>query len=203
MARAGDSKRKTIDAAVQLFRRQGYNGTGLSEILAAGGAPRGSLYFHFPGGKDEIGLEALAAVGTATRAGIVAAAARASTMDDFLARVVDAMTGHMRESAFKEGCLVAAVTIDAATFSARLAKAASEVFTSWIDELAHGLVRFGSDPASAPELASTILAQLEGSLLLARASQSAAPIDFAKRAVQRLVLAESAHRPKRRAPSRK
>lgn len=187
MARAGDSKRKTIDAAVQLFRRQGYNGTGLSEILAAGGAPRGSLYFHFPGGKDEIGLEALSSVEMATSTGIAEAAAKASTMDEFLDLVVDAMTGHMRESAFQEGCLVAAVTIDTATFSARLAKAASDVFASWIDELTRGLVKFGSDPAAAPELASTILAQLEGALLLARASQNAAPIDFAKGAVKRLV----------------
>lgn len=190
MARPGDSKRKTIDAAVRLFRRQGYNGTGLSEILAAGGAPRGSLYFHFPGGKDEIGLEALGSVGSATRASIAAAAAGASAMDEFLNLVVDAMTDHMKESAFQDGCLVAAVTIDAATFSARLAKAASEVFASWIDELTKGLVRFGSDPAKAPELASTILAQLEGALLLARAGRSAAPIDFARRAVLHMVRAD-------------
>ena len=163
MARQGDSKRKTIDAAVQLFRRQGYNGTGLSEILAAGGAPRGSLYFHFPGGKDEIGLESLRSVEIATKTGIAGAIAKASAMGEFLDLVVEAMTSHMRDSDYQEGCLVAAVTIDAATFSAQLAKAASEVFASWTDELTRGLVRFGSDPAKAPELASTILAQLEGS----------------------------------------
>jgi TetR/AcrR family transcriptional repressor of lmrAB and yxaGH operons len=89
----------------------------------------------------------------------------------------------------QEGCLVAAVTIDAATFSARLAKAANEAFASWIDELARGLVRFGTDPASAPELAATIIAQLEGALLLARASRGGAAIDFARRAVKHLVQA--------------
>src|SRR6188508_636933 len=112
MARATDSKRKTIDAAVKLFRRQGYNGTGLSEILAAGGAPRGSLYFHFPGGKDEIALESLKSVEMATKAGIAEAIAQASTMDEFLDLVVEVMTGHMAVSEFRDGCLVAAVTID-------------------------------------------------------------------------------------------
>ena len=50
MAKADDSKGKTLTAAVKLFRQQGYHGTALHDILAAGGAPRGSLYFHFPKG---------------------------------------------------------------------------------------------------------------------------------------------------------
>ena len=63
MAKAPDSKEKTLLAAAKLFRRQGYHGTTLHDILAAGGAPRGSLYFHFPSGKEEIGTAALALAG--------------------------------------------------------------------------------------------------------------------------------------------
>ena len=54
-----DSKEKTILAAAKLLRRHGYNGTALSDILAAAGSPRGSLYFHFPNGKEEIAVAAL------------------------------------------------------------------------------------------------------------------------------------------------
>ena len=67
MAKASDSKGKTLTAAAKLFRQQGYHGTALHDILAAGGSPRGSLYFHFPKGKEEIGEAALTLAGDASR----------------------------------------------------------------------------------------------------------------------------------------
>ena len=74
MAKASDSKGKTLAAAAKLFRQQGYHGTALHDILAAGGSPRGSLYFHFPGGKEEIGQAALTLAGEAVRQAIAGAA---------------------------------------------------------------------------------------------------------------------------------
>src|SRR5258708_19735339 len=70
MAKASDSKGKTLAAAAKLFRQQGYHGTALHDILAASGSPRGSLYFHFPKGKEEIGEAALTLAGEAARAPI-------------------------------------------------------------------------------------------------------------------------------------
>src|SRR5258706_12324266 len=67
MTKASDSKGKTLAAAAKLFRQQGYHGTALHDILAAGGSPRGSLYFHFPKGKEEIGEAALTLAGEAVR----------------------------------------------------------------------------------------------------------------------------------------
>jgi TetR/AcrR family transcriptional repressor of lmrAB and yxaGH operons len=61
--KATDSKGKTLAAAAKLLRQQGYHGTALHDILAAGGSPRGSLYFHFPGGKEQIGEAALTLAG--------------------------------------------------------------------------------------------------------------------------------------------
>src|SRR5271156_5491448 len=65
-----DSKEKTIIAAAKLLRRHGYNGTALSDILAAADSPRGSLYFHFPNGKEEIAVAALTHAGASVRQGI-------------------------------------------------------------------------------------------------------------------------------------
>jgi AcrR family transcriptional regulator len=65
MAKATDSKGKTLAAAAKLFRQQGYHGTALHDILTAGGSPRGSLYFHFPKGKEQIGAAALTLAGEA------------------------------------------------------------------------------------------------------------------------------------------
>ena len=74
MAKASDSKGKTLAAAATLFRQQGYHGTALHDILAAAGSPRGSLYFHFPKGKEQIGEAALTLAAEATRQGIARAA---------------------------------------------------------------------------------------------------------------------------------
>src|SRR6266536_309919 len=60
MAKASDSKEKTLAAATKLFCRRGYHGTAMHDILSESGAPRGSLYFHFPGGKEEIAEGAVA-----------------------------------------------------------------------------------------------------------------------------------------------
>ncbi len=63
MAKVSSAREDLIDAAVELFRARGYEGVGVAELLEKSGAPRGSLYFHFPGGKEEIGVEAVKRVG--------------------------------------------------------------------------------------------------------------------------------------------
>ncbi|MDZ4777160.1 MAG: helix-turn-helix domain-containing protein [Alphaproteobacteria bacterium] len=65
-----DPKAAMIEAATTLFRRRGYEGVGVAELLSHSGAPRGSLYFHFPGGKEQIAIEAVTRAGEAVRDGI-------------------------------------------------------------------------------------------------------------------------------------
>src|SRR6202045_1133794 len=79
-----DSKEKTVLAAAKLLRRHGYNGTALSDILAAAGSPRGSLYFHFPNGKEEIAVAALAYAADSVRQAIAGAAKTSKSADKFL-----------------------------------------------------------------------------------------------------------------------
>src|SRR3954453_11098552 len=88
MAKATDSKGKTLAAAAKLLRQQGYHGTALHDILAAGGSPRGSLYFHFPGGKEQIGEAALTLAGEAVRQGIARLAEASDSAEIFLVRIV-------------------------------------------------------------------------------------------------------------------
>lgn len=57
MAARSDSKDRMITAARRLFREHGYTGTAMSDVIAESQAPRGSLYFHFPGGKEELATE--------------------------------------------------------------------------------------------------------------------------------------------------
>ena len=55
---AKDTSARMIEATARMLQHRGYHGTALSDILEASGAPRGSLYFHFPGGKDQLAIEA-------------------------------------------------------------------------------------------------------------------------------------------------
>jgi TetR/AcrR family transcriptional regulator, lmrAB and yxaGH operons repressor len=187
MAKATDSKGKTLAAAARLFRQQGYHGTALHDILAAGGAPRGSLYFHFPKGKEEIGVAALTLAGEAVRQAIAKAAETSENAEIFLIRVVRGMAADLEKSDYKEGCPIATTALETAAQSEALGAATRNAFQKWELEIKRGLFRFGL-PAGDAELAATlVLSQLEGALLLARTYRSAEPLNRAEHALKLLL----------------
>ena len=189
MAKADDSKGKTLTAAVKLFRQQGYHGTALHDILAAGGAPRGSLYFHFPKGKEEIGAGALSLAGEAVRLAIVQAAEKYDSAESFLVRIVRAMASDLERSDYREGCPIATTALETAAQSEVLGAATRTVFQKWELEIKRGLFRFGLTSGDADLVATMVLSQLEGALLLARTYRSLAPIQRAEEAVRLLASA--------------
>lgn len=192
MAKASDSKGKTLTAAARLFRRQGYHGTALHDILAAGGSPRGSLYFHFPKGKEQIGEAALALSGEAVRQGIAKAAEASETAEIFLLRIVRAMAADLERSDYQEGCPIATTALEAAAQSDVLGAASRSAFQKWELEIRRGLFRLGMTAGEADTAATMVLSQLEGALLLARTYRSPEPLRRAEQAV--LLLAGVAKR---------
>jgi len=189
MSKADDSKGKTLTAAVKLFRQQGYHGTALNDILAAGGAPRGSLYFHFPKGKEEIGAGALALAGEAVRQAIVQAAEKSDSAESFLVRIVRAMASDLERSDYKEGCPIATTALETAAQSEVLGAVTRTAFQKWELEIKRGLFRFGLTSGDADLVATMVLSQLEGALLLARTYRSLVPIQRAEEAVRLLAYA--------------
>src|ERR1700744_6344214 len=117
MAKAPDSKEKTLVAAAKLFRQQGYHGTALHDLLEAAGSPRGSLYFHFPKGKEEIGEVALTLAGEGVRKAIAAAAESSETAEIFLTRVARGMAADLERSGYEEGCPIATTALETAAQS--------------------------------------------------------------------------------------
>ena len=186
MTKASDSKGKTLTAAAQLFRRQGYHGTALHDILAAGGAPRGSLYFHFPGGKEEIGEAALRLAGEAVRQAIAQAAEKSENAEGFLVRIVRAMASDLERSGYMEGCPIATTALETAAQSEVLGAATRDAFRKWELEITRGLFRFGMTSGDAGLVATMVLGQLEGALLLARTYRSPEPIHRAEQSVRLL-----------------
>jgi TetR/AcrR family transcriptional repressor of lmrAB and yxaGH operons len=187
MAKASDSKGKTLAAAARLFRRQGYHGTALHDILAAGGSPRGSLYFHFPKGKEEIGEAALTLAGEAVRQAIAHAAQTSESAEIFLTRIARGMASDLEKSNFSEGCPIATTALETAAQSDVLGAATRNAFKTWENEIKGGLERFGMISGEAELVATLVLSQLEGALLLARTYRSLEPMQRAEQALKLLV----------------
>jgi TetR/AcrR family transcriptional repressor of lmrAB and yxaGH operons len=186
MAKASDSKGKTLAAAAKLFRQQGYHGTALHDILAAGGSPRGSLYFHFPKGKEQIGEAALTLAGEALRQAIARAADASESAEIFLVRLVRGMAADLEGSDYKDGCPIATTALETSAQSEILGAATRGAFQKWELEIKRGLERFGMASGDADIVATAVLSQLEGALLLARTYRSLEPIHRAEQAVKLL-----------------
>jgi TetR/AcrR family transcriptional regulator, lmrAB and yxaGH operons repressor len=187
MAKATDSKGKTLAAAVRLLRQQGFHGTALHDILAAAGTPRGSLYFHFPGGKEEIGEAALTLAAEAARRAIAHLGETAENAEAFVTRIARGMAAELEGSGFKEGCPIATTALETAAQSEVLGAAARTAFKAWEREIGRGLLRFGISADDADLVATLVLSQFEGALLLARTYKSLEPMRRAEQAVKLLV----------------
>ena len=190
MAKVADSKEKTLSAAVKLFSQRGYHGTGLQDILEAGGAPRGSLYFHFPKGKEQIG-EAAVQLGTeGVRDFITDAAQTSGNVQAFLVKLARGMAANLERSGYREGCPVATTALETAAQSDVLGRAARAAFKTWEQEIKRALISFGMKANKADRTATAVLSQLEGALLLARTYRSLEPMQRAEKAL--LVLGREA-----------
>ncbi|MFI0454402.1 TetR/AcrR family transcriptional regulator [Actinomadura sp. 6N118] len=182
MAVKGDETRaRLIDAARTLIEARGYFGVGLNEVLEAGKAPRGSLYHHFPGGKDQLTAEALAASGQEIDSLIRALAVSVPDTRTLIEAVLDALADRMEKADYAKGCPIATVALEVAATNDSLQKVCADAYDSWQRALADRLVADGHPHDQAEDLACSVLALIEGALVLARAQRSRTPIERARR----------------------
>jgi AcrR family transcriptional regulator len=165
-----------LAAATTLFRRQGYSGTGLKQVAGDGGAPMGSLYHFFPGGKQDLALQAIAR--TRERYDELLVRIFASTDDAAGAAIAwFAMAARaLEESAFADGCPIGTVACEVASTNAELRQASAAVFASWRVRVADQLIAEGVTVDRAHRLASFAVASLEGAILLARTAREVGPL---------------------------
>jgi TetR/AcrR family transcriptional repressor of lmrAB and yxaGH operons len=168
------TRKKLVEATAALLRRQGYHATGLSDIVAESGAPRGSLYFHFPGGKDELARAALLASTAEWRARIEAATHDAPDLGAAIDAVVALLADDLESSGWDNGCPVAAVALEATSPLVRAT--IEEHFASWLDLISSRLAAQGVPPEPARHVATVVMSAFEGALLLARVQRSRAPL---------------------------
>ena len=185
--RRSDTREQMLDSAATLIRERGASGTSIDDVLRHSGAPRGSIYHHFPRGRTQIIEEAVdragASIGT-----IIADAGDATpveTFDAFLA----AWRANLRASDFRAGCPVLAVAIESGANAATLTDAAARAFGSWREALAELLRRHGVPAAQARRLATLVVASVEGAVALSRVEHDAQPLDDVGRELRELLRA--------------
>ncbi len=181
-----DTRDRILTATTELFRRHGYNGTSLKQITAAAGAPTGSLYHFFPGGKDALAEAVLVTSGAAYLELFVmiadAAADPAQAITDFF----DGAAMLLEETDFIDACPIGTVAREVASTNEPLRLASDAVFESWIDEATNRCVAAGLPPDEAREMAITMIGAIEGGFLLTRAARDPERLRVIGRQVRRL-----------------
>jgi TetR/AcrR family transcriptional regulator, lmrAB and yxaGH operons repressor len=176
--RTTDAREKAIQTAERLFRVQGYAATGLTQIIEESGSPKGSFYFHFPGGKRQLAIEVIAAYRDKTTAAFRMLADRAAgDPDKFIRTIAKAVANEMSASDWSCGCVAQTLAQELAPSDAEIADQLAALFDGWADVIASAICPAGTTPSSARQRAVVLVASLEGARTLARVQRSAAPFD--------------------------
>lgn len=172
------SRDRMIAAGAHLFQRRGYHGTGLVEILETSGAPKGSFYYHFPEGKEQLAEQAMLQAGKVVQAMIERAFVGAASFQEGATRLSHAIADWFEKSDFSEGCPITSVLLETVPGSERLGTASQMIFKSWIDTAENHAIRLGR-AGEANDLATGLLVALEGAWIVARAQRSRRPFEIA------------------------
>jgi TetR/AcrR family transcriptional repressor of lmrAB and yxaGH operons len=175
MPNKSDSRKRIIRTMSRLLQRQGYAATGLNQVVEQAEAPKGSLYFHFPGGKAQLASESVAASGASIRRVIEATLQSADDPATAVRRLANGLGAALAASGYTEGCPIATVALEEAS-SDRIRTCSAEGFQSWEAAIAARFVEFGWPEADAASSATLILSALEGALILSRAYRSTEPL---------------------------
>ena len=170
---------RILDAGGEYFRRQGYAGTGVKQIVEAAQAPFASLYHFFPGGKEQLGAEVI------RRSGAIYLQLIEVIFDpapDLVTAVANCFAGAaqtLRKTDYADACPIATIALEVASSSEPLRLATAEVFDSWIEGLERRFRAGGIPMRKARELAIYMLTALEGAFILCRARRSTDALEIA------------------------
>jgi TetR/AcrR family transcriptional regulator, lmrAB and yxaGH operons repressor len=171
MARPNDARQKALATAERLFRSQGYAATGLAQIINESGSPKGSFYFHFPGGKDQLAAETIAAFKEQGLALIAQVAAETpGDPSRFVALLCATFAAEMRTSAYALGCVLQNIASEKAPVDPVLTPILADGLSAWVAAVARHFASCGVSGSN--DVALALVAALEGARTLARSTSS-------------------------------
>lgn len=171
---AADVRDRMIEGAIRLLAQQGLDATSFADVLALTGAPRGSVYHHFPEGKAQLVRAAVDRAGAHALQAL--AGQQGASAEDLVATFLGLWREVLVRSQLRAGCAVLAVTV--ATDSPDLLHHAGMVFRSWRGQLAELFEQAGLSTKEAAQFATILVAASEGAVVLSRAEQSLEPFEL-------------------------
>ena len=181
------TRERIVQSGAELFRRRGYTGTGVKQIVEEASAPFASLYHFFPGGKEQLGEEVIrwsgALYGQLIDLFFPPGCDPVRATREFFAGAAQTLV----ETDYADACPIATVALEVSSTSEPMRAACAEVFESWIGAAADRLVEAGLPRKRSRALAVEMLASLEGAFVLARALRSTEPLEHAGEAAARAV----------------
>ncbi|CAN5625370.1 TetR/AcrR family transcriptional regulator [soil metagenome] len=179
------TRERFITTTAELFRRQGYTGTAVKQIVEAAGAPFGSMYHHFPGGKEQLGVDTLRWSGALYGQLIDLFYGGGADIVSATAAFFEAAADTVRDADYADACPIATVALEVASTNEPLRQASAEVFDSWLASFDDYLRTGGI--AEPRDVSVSVFALLEGAFLLARTTRDVAPIRIAGRTAAEVV----------------
>lgn len=174
MGRRTDTRKKMVDAGVTLFSQRGYANVTLLDVAEHAKAPRGSIYHHLPGGKDELAAEVAAAWRYRLERQAAQLAVRSADAQAFVRAVIDNARRAVVSSDYTDGCPMGGIMADIGAESDQgLRQAVGATFHGWIDAMQSGLVSKGLKPAQARHIAMSVVVGIEGAVTVSRATRDA------------------------------
>ena len=168
-----ETRATMIEGAIQLLATRGVHGASLLKVLEHTGAPRGSVYYHFPGGKEELILAALAVTGQ--RHDRFVERFRGTSAEEITAGYLELWRGILVRSRLESGCPILAVTVSAS--AGPLLDRAGEIFRTSQRHLADLYEEIGVDRSAAERFVTILVASAEGAVVLSRAQQTIEPFE--------------------------
>ncbi|MEJ1114661.1 TetR/AcrR family transcriptional regulator [Paenarthrobacter sp. CCNWLY172] len=188
MASKGNlTKARLAESMLQLIQTSGYSGTGLNAVIEHAAAPKGSIYFHFPDGKEGLGIAAVELAAKQFETLIAEAATSAGSAAEAARAAIEALATIVSESNFRLGCPVSVVTLEMGAESERLRQACAAAFEAWIAPTSALLEASGVDAKEARSLATVVVSTIEGAVIVSRAMQSTQPLLSAADVVAELI----------------
>ncbi|MEU8077407.1 TetR/AcrR family transcriptional regulator [Catellatospora citrea] len=170
------SRERMVNSAVKLLATRGAAGTTIDGVLADSGAPRGSVYHHFPGGREELITAAALVTGERMSAFL--------RQDDgpvhpreALAQLAEFWRSLLVAGDYRSGCPLVALTVDGGDQIPAASEVARKVFAGWQEQYCDLLTAHGVPRQRAATLSTLTVAAVEGAVILARAQRSTAPLD--------------------------
>ena len=170
---------RIVFASAELFRRQGYAGTGMKQIVAAAEAPFGSVYHFFPGGKEQLGDEVIRVAGAFFLRLFETIADEAPDFETGVRDFFDGAAQTLVATDYADACPIATVALEVASTNETLRGATDDVFEGWIAAATERGVQAGLDAPRARALAISLVALIEGGFMLSRAARSTEPMQAA------------------------